>query len=481
MLRNRTYIFLLFFLFSFANSQTKSQKDWVDSLIDSAYDNIRKVENLKSIDFAQEALEKSQKFNYKEGIVWSHFYLAQGLFEFGKYEESLKHLDQAESINLKEKDPFLNYEIHRIRMRVFSSLNLHDLALQEQRKSISFIAKTFKTEQEKKYLLSLGYENLIVLFNQMEQMDSSYFYLKKNRTLIEELDSDFAYHHKVNFYTFLGNYFVQNEKYDSAIYFFQKSNDLADQYNFRFKLFNFQQWGDMYLRKNELDSALSMYFQALKNAEEVNLANSLPELYQKISETYQAQGKQTEAEKFRLKYLEESHRTSSEQLNASKLLIDSIERRKSGRKSSHNSWAILVVLVFLVAVFVYLFNRKQKKNFVQQIKIFDYKKEDGEEVQPILNETFEEIVCLAKENNPVFFTRFSEVYPEFINKLLKINPKLQLSELTLCAYIYLNFSTKDIAEYTFTSPRTVQTRKYNIRKKLEVPSEEDLYIWMKQI
>ncbi|KAA2224933.1 helix-turn-helix transcriptional regulator [Chryseobacterium sediminis] len=57
----------------------------------------------------------------------------------------------------------------------------------------------------------------------------------------------------------------------------------------------------------------------------------------------------------------------------------------------------------------------------------------------------------------------------------------KISEIRFCAYIYLNFSTKEIAEYTFTSVRTVQTKKYNVRKKLTIPSDMDIYIWFSKL
>ncbi|NML69065.1 hypothetical protein HHL23_04575 [Chryseobacterium sp. RP-3-3] len=38
-----------------------------------------------------------------------------------------------------------------------------------------------------------------------------------------------------------------------------------------------------------------------------------------------------------------------------------------------------------------------------------------------------------------------------------------------------------MAEYTFTSYRTVETRKSMIRKKLNLSSKEDLYIWMSNL
>ncbi|WP_414844158.1 helix-turn-helix transcriptional regulator [Chryseobacterium sp. IT-36CA2] len=73
------------------------------------------------------------------------------------------------------------------------------------------------------------------------------------------------------------------------------------------------------------------------------------------------------------------------------------------------------------------------------------------------------------------------MYPNVCAAILKINPRLISSELKFCALLFLNFSTKDIAEYTFTSPKTVQNRKNGIRKKLNIPSDTDLYLWFKNL
>jgi hypothetical protein len=91
------------------------------------------------------------------------------------------------------------------------------------------------------------------------------------------------------------------------------------------------------------------------------------------------------------------------------------------------------------------------------------------------------VVRLAKNNDPEFLTRFQEVYPNFFPKLLQIEPQLQNSELKFCALLFLNFSSKDIATYTFVQPQSIQTRKNRLRKKLNISSEEDIYIWMKNM
>ena len=88
----------------------------------------------------------------------------------------------------------------------------------------------------------------------------------------------------------------------------------------------------------------------------------------------------------------------------------------------------------------------------------------NKELQEKANEYFEEITQLAKSNSPAFFARFQEIYPNFVSEILKAEPKFRVSELTLCAFIYLGFKTKEIVEYTSTSIYTVKSRKTNLKK-----------------
>lgn len=93
----------------------------------------------------------------------------------------------------------------------------------------------------------------------------------------------------------------------------------------------------------------------------------------------------------------------------------------------------------------------------------------------------QEILQMATLNNPSFFVKFKEFEPEFINKLLQIAPNLVASELELCAYLRLNFETKEIARYALLSVRSVQGKKHRIRKKLMISPIEDLNLWMLQL
>lgn len=67
---------------------------------------------------------------------------------------------------------------------------------------------------------------------------------------------------------------------------------------------------------------------------------------------------------------------------------------------------------------------------------------------------------------------------EFIKKLLCISPNLVASELNICVLLRLNFDTKEIARYTKSSVRSIEGKKYRIRRKLGIPSDEYINIWM---
>lgn len=93
----------------------------------------------------------------------------------------------------------------------------------------------------------------------------------------------------------------------------------------------------------------------------------------------------------------------------------------------------------------------------------------------------DEIIALAKENSPRLLNKFRLVYPNFFEKIAIINSDLKNSELTFCIYLKLNLSTKEIATYTYVTPKAVQNRKNRLRKKLFIPSEVDIYKWFNDL
>lgn len=93
----------------------------------------------------------------------------------------------------------------------------------------------------------------------------------------------------------------------------------------------------------------------------------------------------------------------------------------------------------------------------------------------------EEIIRLAKQNSPRLLSKFKSAYPVFFENLAAINASLQNSEIIFCIYLKLRLSTKEIATYTFVTPKAIQNRKNRLRKKLKISSDTDIYKWFDQL
>ncbi len=73
-----------------------------------------------------------------------------------------------------------------------------------------------------------------------------------------------------------------------------------------------------------------------------------------------------------------------------------------------------------------------------------------------------------------FQSQFKEVYPDFFRQITTNHGKLTSVDLQLCCYIKLNQTSKMIARITGVSVRTVEGQKYRLKKKLNVPKDQDL-------
>ena len=73
-----------------------------------------------------------------------------------------------------------------------------------------------------------------------------------------------------------------------------------------------------------------------------------------------------------------------------------------------------------------------------------------------------------------FDVRLTSNNEDFFSLLLNKYPELSPVELKLCAYLRLNPSSKDLALITNRSMRTIESTRTNIRKKMNLNSQENL-------
>ena len=129
----------------------------------------------------------------------------------------------------------------------------------------------------------------------------------------------------------------------------------------------------------------------------------------------------------------------------------------------------------IIVLAIILYRNKIHAKYEQLSK--DYL-EDNEIVEEDKLAIYNEVIELVKKDDPAFMVSFNDAFPHFTNNLLKINHNLAKGEVEFCALLKLNLTTKQIAQYKVLQPRTVQNKKYQIRKKLNIPNNIDIYNWI---
>lgn len=73
-----------------------------------------------------------------------------------------------------------------------------------------------------------------------------------------------------------------------------------------------------------------------------------------------------------------------------------------------------------------------------------------------------------------FEEAFNNADKNFLRKVKNNHPELTPNDLKLCAYLRLNLSSKEIAPLLNISVRSVEVKRYRLRKKMNLPHEENL-------
>lgn len=103
--------------------------------------------------------------------------------------------------------------------------------------------------------------------------------------------------------------------------------------------------------------------------------------------------------------------------------------------------------------------------------------------EPQLNKIKKSLDVIITKNEiwEDFKIQFEKTRPDFFIKLKQISPKLTVNELKHCSYIITKLRSKDVANLINISPRSVETIRYRIKKKLDLAKESSLFDFLHKI
>ena len=77
-----------------------------------------------------------------------------------------------------------------------------------------------------------------------------------------------------------------------------------------------------------------------------------------------------------------------------------------------------------------------------------------------------------------FAQHFDSVHSDFLSAVKAKHPNLTANELKLCAYLRMSLASKEIAPLLNISVRGVEISRYRLRKKLQIPTEVNLFDYL---
>ncbi|WP_123873066.1 helix-turn-helix domain-containing protein [Chryseobacterium contaminans] len=413
-------------------------------------------------------LNLAQEKNYKEGIILCYINISNISATIGNYKRGLSYLSLAEKELKKVNSSVLKARLFQEHAQLNAVIGLYKSALDLNSKGL-FYLKSISDQEKRKFYLYRLYANRADFLYKANNPDSAYIYLQKGKRIDGQgvlLTTLLAKHH-----------LMYSKRRDSAFIYLHKASAKivnTGKVNVQSAFVDLT-YGDYYFALEDYKIALEYYNKALDYYSKTNRLYNIPGVYESIAKTYKMLNEPQKEEEAMKKYTEEKtalENIQNEAINISidHMLSDKDEESNGFQKRIYLYIGLIVILSLVIFILLYRHNRalRQKKN--------EFKSE-ALSLKSRINDSFEELVSLAKKNDSTFLTRFQEIYPEFCPRLLEINPKLGASELTFCAMIKLNFTSKEIAEYTFIQHKSVQQKKHRLRKKLNVPTEQELFIF----
>jgi DNA-binding CsgD family transcriptional regulator len=123
----------------------------------------------------------------------------------------------------------------------------------------------------------------------------------------------------------------------------------------------------------------------------------------------------------------------------------------------------------------------KKNEFLSNIKeeLKTANEKDNAELKPVIK------IIDKNLNNTDDWKFFQEAFnnadKDFLKKVKSKHPNLTPNDLKLCAYLRLNLSSKEIAPLLNISPRSVEVKRYRLRKKMDLPHESSLTNYILEI
>lgn len=464
-----------FFIFIFAGTFFCYVQNYSLYQLDSINEEFwNKGEVEKEVNFNFKALNKYRKQNNVDGIIVTYINIANTFSYLNKHEEAIKYLEIAKTELHKTENPLLYAKIYNQYGKSYSLLGFYQQSNNSLNKAIYHLKKIPDQNQREK---NLYFANVWKWynFNKLGQTDSVKIIQFKNKNIFPE--NPLVYEKIASFHIWTSN------DLDSAEYYLQRAHQLVKIDNLSEKALIFATTGDFYMKKGDYNKAAKRFLQSLSLYEKLNYKHNQRILYLRVAKAYKALGNTKVASEYFHSYSLINYSISNSDKKIVSMMMEKFaqekenEEKKKRKKIYGLTGVIIIIFIILILCIRKAYLKKQKKKDI----IIKEKSLETKQLKRQVNTAFDKVMELARNNDPFFLVRFKEVYPEFYQKLILKCPDLTEHDIKFCAYLRLNLTNKEILKYENISLRTIESKKYRLKKKLGLAKKINLNKWILEL
>ncbi|MBE4948577.1 tetratricopeptide repeat protein [Chryseobacterium culicis] len=464
--------FLYFYVQFYSQNYTPAKLDSITTICKN------KGEYDKVFQYNIAALQYYKEHDNPEGEALANINIANALSTFDEHQKSLRYLDEAAKQLKLINNNGLNARLCNEIARNYAFLGLYNQANIQLDKSIDYLKHAPDTKENRNSLFFVyiwKWSN----FEDLKLPDSINAMRKKGVR-------DFPDEPKI--YVRIAEQFLSKKQHlDSVEYYLNKASVLAVKNNSSLHAFGAiaTRRGNLYTLKKEYTKALEYYQESLPIYLKINRGADIINTYKKIYETYLALHDILKANEYLTKYTELNDSIQSGERKAVASVVNNFAIEQE--KEKNHLYLIIAVITgvasaSLAGVFIIRKRNKRRDQLLEeQKKIITEKIQETDQLKKKVDTSLNDLDKMATANSPFFISRFKEVYPEFYEKLTSQYPELTSHDLKFIAYVRLNMTNKEIGQCTNVTVRAVETKKYRLKKKLELPADIDFGTWVSEL
>jgi tetratricopeptide (TPR) repeat protein len=475
------YFTIFYIVFGLCDSHGQRKKMTVKE-IDSTLNSVNKhLSNSANANYkiSKEIYYTALEQNYKLGCCFALLNMGNCKGELRNYDQALKHLEESRQIAEKiRNDSLLLYSDFAIAVQ-HGRMKFHQLAV---RQLDNCLKRADCLEGESKmYFLGRLYSYKAFFSSGLKDKPTEEEFIKLHRKAA-------GYFSKIKRVPNcglinIGDTYLSSGKLDSAEYYFKKALFDYERKKISTTEMLLSNLAEVYYRNRDYTKAISYLDSSTtkaKHNKEYYILTYNYNLYKKIAEQKGLKHAQLDYQKLELIYKD------SAQIVEQKSIVDGanylVSKAQVEKEALINKSIILQVTAGLLitglllhAYWQFSYKKRLKLDSKQKKKEIQQKTTQIAALKQKVTTSYDEVIEMAKKNDPLFVVVFKELYPDFYLKLISIQPDLTITEQKICFYLKLKFSTKEIADYTFVTVKAIQNRKNRLRKRLFMKEGDDIY------